>query len=108
MGTLTMAPIAAQVTPMEPPSTAPKPDEAKPKKRSTVRHTRAIQRDRNKRPLSAPPAEAVVARLTEIVQPAALAQVSYFHRPGVTRPHLDLAGDGRVGPELVVAADRQH
>ena len=64
METLTMIPMAAQVKPMEPPSTAPQPAEAKPKKRSSVRHTRAIQRDRTKRPLSAPPAEAVVARLT--------------------------------------------
>jgi hypothetical protein len=42
METLTMAPIAAQVTPMDPPSTAAQPAEAKPKKRSSVRHTRAI------------------------------------------------------------------
>ncbi len=41
--------------------------ESKGKKRSSVRHTRAIQRARTQRPLSAPPAEAVVARLTEIV-----------------------------------------
>ena len=75
---------------MEPPSTAPQPAEAKPKKRSSVRHTRAIQRDRSKRPLSAPPAEAVVARLTEIVHPATLAQVSYFHRLGLRARILTL------------------
>jgi hypothetical protein len=90
METLTMAPIAAQVTPMDPPSTAAQPAEAKPKKRSSVRHTRAIQRDRTKRPLSAPPAEAVVARLTEIVHPATLAQVSYFHGLGLRARLLTL------------------
>lgn len=65
---------------------------AKPKgkKRSSVRHTRAIQRDRTKRPTSAPPAEAVVARLTEIVHPATLAQVGYFHRLGLRARLLTL------------------
>ena len=38
--------------------------------KSTGRHTRAIARDRSKRPVSAPPAEAVVARLTDIVHRA--------------------------------------
>ena len=90
METLTMAPVAAPVKPMEPPSTAPTPDGAKPKKRSSVRHTRAIQRDRTKHSLSAPPAEAVVARLTEIVHPATLAQVSYFHRLGLRARLLTL------------------
>ena len=68
---------------METPTSASPPDEAKPKKRSSVRHTGAIQRDRSKRPTSAPPTEAVVARLTEIVHPATLAQVSYFHGLGL-------------------------
>lgn len=77
METLTMAPVAGPVKLMEPPSTNPLPDDAKPKKRSSVRHTCAIQRDRTQHALSAPPAEAVVARLTEIVHPATLAQVSY-------------------------------
>ena len=90
METLTMVPMAAQVKPMESPLTAPKTAEAKPKKRSTVRHTRAIQRDRTKRPLGAPPAEAVVARLTEIVHPATLAQVGYFHRLGLRARLLTL------------------
>jgi hypothetical protein len=73
METLTVASLATSVEPPTPPSTPPKVEAAKPKK-SSVRHTRAIQRDRTKRPLSAPPAEAVVARLTEIVHPATLAQ----------------------------------
>ncbi len=62
----------------------------KVKKRSSVRHTRAIQRDRSKRPTSAPPAKAVVARLTEIVHPATLAQVSYFHALGLRARLLTL------------------
>ena len=40
------------------------------RKASTVRHTRAIQRDRSKRPLSAPPPEQVEARLKEVILPA--------------------------------------
>ena len=64
--------------------------EPKGKPRSSVRHTRAIQRDRTKRPVSAPPAEAVVARLTEIVHPATLAQVSYFHSLGLRARLLTL------------------
>ena len=85
-----MALVAVPVKPMEPPSTNPPPDAAKPKKRSLVRHTRAIQRDRTQRPLGAPPAEAVVARLTEIVHPATLAQVSYFHGLGLRARLLTL------------------
>lgn len=61
----------------------PVPEQPKKKKSSSVRHTRAIQRDRNKRPLSAPPDEQVTARLTELVHPAVLAQVAYFHQLGL-------------------------
>jgi len=82
MKTLTVASLATSVEPPAPPSTPPKRGAAKPKK-SSVRHTRAIQRDRTKRPISAPTAEAVVARLTEIVHPATLAQVSVFHGWGL-------------------------
>lgn len=75
---------------METPTTASPPDEAKLKKRSSVRHTRAIQRDRTQRPIGAPPAAAVVARLTEIVHPATLAQVRYFHGLGLRARLLTL------------------
>jgi hypothetical protein len=54
-----------------------------PKKSSSVRHTRAIQRDRSKRPLAAPPAEQISQRLTEIVHPATLAQVAHYHDLGL-------------------------
>lgn len=61
-----------------------------PKKPSSVRHTRAIQRDRSKRPTVAPPDEKVAARLTEIVHPATLAQVDYYHRLGLRERVLSL------------------
>jgi hypothetical protein len=75
---------------LETPDQPPAPAGAKPKKRSSVRHTRAIQRDRRLRPTSAPDAEAVVARLSEIVHPATLAQVSYFHTLGLRARVLTL------------------
>jgi hypothetical protein len=64
-------------------------EKSKPKK-STVRHTRAIQRDRTKRPNAAPPDEQIEARLTEIVHPATLNQVAYFHQLGLRERLLNL------------------
>jgi hypothetical protein len=75
---------------METTVSPPVPADPKPKKRSSVRHTRAIQRDRQHRPTSAPAADAVVERLTAIVHPATLAQVSYFHRLGLRARVLTL------------------
>jgi len=60
------------------------------KKTSSVRHTRAIQRDRSKRPNVAPPDEQIAARLTEIVHPATLAQVALFHSLGLRERVLNL------------------
>jgi len=54
-----------------------------PKKSSSVRHTRAIQRDRSKRPLAVPPDKEVSQRLTDLVHPATLSQVAYFHELGL-------------------------
>jgi hypothetical protein len=48
------------------------------KKASSVRHPRAVQRDRTKRPLSAPSDEQITARLTEVIHPATLRLVSYY------------------------------
>jgi hypothetical protein len=59
-------------------------------KKSTVRHTRAIQRDRTKHPVSTPTDEQVKERLTELVHPATLAQVSYFHSLGLRNRTLNL------------------
>ena len=65
-------------------------DEKPPRKVSSVRHTRAIQRDRTKHPVATPSAEQVKARLTEIVHPATLAQVNYFHQLGLRERTLGL------------------
>src|SRR6266567_5167012 len=53
------------------------------KKRSSVRHTRAIQRDQIKRPVSMPLDEQMNERLTEVIHPATLNQVSYYHQLGL-------------------------
>src|SRR5215203_3339325 len=64
-------------------------EKSKPKK-SSVRHTRAIQRDRTKRPNSAPPDEQIQARLTELIHPATYAQVATFHAMGLRERILTL------------------
>src|SRR5437660_10987775 len=65
-------------------------EKSKPKKKSSVRHTRAIQRDRTKRPNSAPPDEKIEARLSELIHPATLNQVAYFHQLGLRERILTL------------------
>lgn len=62
------------------------------KKASSVRHPRAIQRDRTKRPLSAPPAEQITARLTEVVHPATLQLVNDYPQLGLRARLLTLPG----------------
>jgi hypothetical protein len=68
-------------------SAAPEP---KPKKRSSVRHTRAIQRDRSKRPTVAPPDEQMAQHLTALIHPATLAQLAHFHDLGLRARLLTL------------------
>jgi hypothetical protein len=68
---------------------APSP-QPKPKKRSSVRHTRAIQRDRSKRPTVAPPDEQMAQHLTELIHPATLAQLAHFHALGLRARLLTL------------------
>ena len=58
--------------------------------KSTVRHTRAIQRDRRQRPAVAPPDPALAARLTELLHPATLAQVHAYHAAGLRERVLTL------------------
>jgi len=58
-------------------------EEKEPRKASSVRHTRAIQQNRSKQPMAAPSDQQIRERIQEIVHPAALAQVSYFHRLGL-------------------------
>jgi hypothetical protein len=64
-------------------------DKPKPKQ-STVRHTRAIQRDRIKRPNTVAPDKTVEARLEAIVHPATLNQVAHFHDLGLRERTLNL------------------
>jgi hypothetical protein len=61
-----------------------------PKKPSSVRHTRAIQRDRSKRPNVAPPDGQIAERLTEIIHPATLAQLAYYRSLGLRERVLTL------------------
>jgi Transposase DDE domain len=65
-------------------------EEKQPRKASSVRHTRAIQRDHTKHPIAALSAEQIQERLTEIVHPATLAQVNYFHQLGLRERTLSL------------------
>ncbi len=60
------------------------------KKLSSVRHTRAIQRDRSKRPTVAPSAPQVESRLSELIQPATFAQVASFQQMGLRQRILTL------------------
>lgn len=60
------------------------------KHRSSVRHTRAIQRDRIQRPPSVPLDAQVEQYLTEVLHPATLNQIAHFHRLGLRQRLLTL------------------
>jgi hypothetical protein len=60
------------------------------KKLSSVRHTRAIQRDRTKRPPASPPDAEVAARLTELIHPLTLRQAAHYHDLGLRERVLSL------------------
>src|SRR5215210_1207657 len=68
--------------------TTPRP--TPPKKSSSVRHTRAIQRDRSKRLPVAPPDPVIATHLTEVIHPATLAQVDHFRSLGLRERVLTL------------------
>jgi hypothetical protein len=68
----------------------PPPRAASTKKTSTVRHTRAIQRDRSKRPPTAPPAAEIERHLTELIHPLRLGQVAHYHDLGLRQRVLSL------------------
>lgn len=59
-------------------------------KKSSVRHTRAIQLDRSKRPTVGPPDEQVAQRLTELIHPATLNQLHYYRQLGLRQRVLTL------------------
>ena len=61
------------------------------KKKSSVRHTRAIQRDRSKRQLSPPPDEKITARLSELVKPTAGEEQGWFVQFGLRLRKLSLS-----------------
>jgi hypothetical protein len=65
-------------------------EEKQGRKASSVRHTRAIQRDRSKHSIAMPSDEQIQERLTEIVHPATLAQVDYFRKLGLRERTLGL------------------
>jgi hypothetical protein len=70
--------------------TEPNENDKQPKKPSSVRHTRAIQRDRSKRQNVGPPDEKIVSELTEIIHPITLAEVTHYHRMGLRERVLTL------------------
>src|SRR5215210_8890533 len=74
-------------------ATTPPAKKARVKQRkgaSTVRHTRAIQRDRTKRPLSTPLSGPVEQGLTELIHPATLDQLDHFRQLGLRERVLTL------------------
>jgi Transposase DDE domain len=60
------------------------------RKKSSVRHTRAIQRDRRQRLTVAPPDPALEQRLTDLIHPATLAQVAAYQARGLRERVLTL------------------
>ncbi len=63
----------------------------KKRKKSSVRHTRAIQRDRRKRQLAAPPDEKIKARLSELVKPNWEEEEGWFNQFGLRIRKLTLS-----------------
>ncbi|MEW6206684.1 MAG: IS4 family transposase [Pseudomonadota bacterium] len=61
------------------------------KKKSSVRHTRAVQRDRSKRQLAPPPDEKITARLTEWVKPTEDEEQGWFVQFGLRMRKLTLS-----------------
>jgi hypothetical protein len=61
-----------------------------PKKKSSVRHTRAIARDRTKHPNIAPPDAEVEHLLTEVIHPLTFAQMAHFQQLGLRERVLTL------------------
>jgi hypothetical protein len=65
-------------------------DEQKRRKTSSVRHTRAIQRDRSKHPSGPTPDEEVQSRLEELIQPKLYAQARMYADLGLRQLILTL------------------
>ena len=65
-------------------------DDPKPKKNSSVRHTRAIQRDRSKQELHEPPNEDIQKLLEQIVSPITYSQIDSYQAMGLRQRILTL------------------
>jgi hypothetical protein len=65
-------------------------EEPKPRKPSSVRHTRAIQRDRNKSRLQEPPPEEIERLLDQLVSPIVYSQSSSYQAMGLRQRILNL------------------
>ena len=61
-----------------------------PKQKKSLPHTRAIQRDRQKRPSAAPADATIETWLTEIIHPVAMNQIAYFRQLGLRERILSL------------------
>lgn len=61
------------------------------KERGRVRHTRAIQRDRTKRQVVAPPDEKILQRLSTLLQPAIKSQAAWVKPLGLRNRTLSLS-----------------
>jgi hypothetical protein len=61
------------------------------KEKGRIRHTRAIQRDRSKRQVVAPPDDKIEKRLSELLQPAILAQDEAVKALGLRNRRLTLS-----------------
>ena len=61
------------------------------KKRSTVRHTRAVQRARSKHQVVAPPDEHIQARMSELLTPAIESQAQPYQALGLRNRALNLS-----------------
>lgn len=70
--------------------TEPLENAKQPKKQHSVRHTRAIQRDRSKRQTVGPPAEKITGELTEVIHPITLAEVDHYRQMGLRERVLTL------------------
>ena len=58
-------------------------EDKEPRKASSVHHTRAVQKNHTCQPMAAPSDEKIKERIQDIVLPATLTQVSYFHWLGL-------------------------
>ncbi len=72
----------------------------KPKK-SSVRHTRAVQRDQSKRPTAGPAAENIEAWLKDLIHPAVYTQLDLFRAMGLRARILTLPVMMAFGVSLI-------